>query len=170
MAKKAIYNEEIIRNIVAEEISKLDWGEYKVSIEDKPHGMLAIYYLFDNVGALTDYNTKTVVFYEEGIMGYADDHKPLLMKNKASKLLCWLGTKTKQESLLRSLVREIVVHEWRHTQQARFADAHGIDFAQLTDIESNSEYGEGILEADAHKFAKQGIDTPMEVVFKNYLK
>lgn len=72
----------------------------------------------------------------------------------------------KLKRLMQEKMRVTLAHEYRHSVQQWYLLDHGINLVDMLDKEQAALYGAGIMEEDAMRYSEEGVDIPMEEVFK----
>jgi len=76
--------------------------------------------------------------------------------------------RARDEEHLRKLAEEFVRHEWRHGCQFNWLRKHGYNVFDALMAENATKYGEGPLEADAHRF-QRGIEDDLDVAMVSFI-
>jgi len=185
MAKKFNVNisEDEIREILVEEINKLDWLGRKVEIDGRMTAMARLQFILEEPMALAYADTPLVQFFPRVIKGdfknvpaYAailDEGwvgKTVRFINRVVNMLGWkcISVSTSREAL-RELLKSTVKHENRHIQQYEFLSDHGLNAAEIVNKQNEQfSYLDRPFEKDAIDYS-MGKVNDLEKIFAQYL-
>lgn len=128
--------------------------------------------IYGSTGVYED-NTKEVFvtyFLGEFMAFYRSMFKEEWNANVGGRILYEFFERKLIKEFMKNKMRLTICHEYRHSVQQWFLLDHKINLVDFLNRENAEKvYGKGILEEDAIRYSEQGIDIPMEVLFKDYL-